>query len=75
MARPRTFDEDRVATAVRLPASVHERLHAAAAERDVSANLLVTRAVTEYLERLVPVDAAVAASAAPPSLVDQGEEA
>ena len=52
MSRPRTFDEKRVATAVRLPESVHRRLHQAATERDVSANLLVTRAVSEYLDRL-----------------------
>jgi predicted transcriptional regulator len=52
MSRPRTFDEKRVATAIRLPESVHRRLHQAAADRDVSANLLVTRAVCEYLDRL-----------------------
>ena len=52
MSRPRTFDEKRVATAVRLPESVHRRLHQAATERDVSANLLVTRAVCDYLDRL-----------------------
>jgi predicted transcriptional regulator len=56
MARPRTFAEPRVATAVRLPESVHRRLHEAAADRDVSANLLVTRAITDYLDRLPPVD-------------------
>jgi hypothetical protein len=54
MARPRTYTEDRVATAVRLPVSVYRRLHQAAADRDVSANLLVTRAVTEFLNRLAP---------------------
>ncbi len=54
MARPRIYEEDRVATAVRLPVSVHRRLHQAAADRDVSANLLITRAVTDLLERLGP---------------------
>jgi predicted transcriptional regulator len=54
MARPKTYAETRVATAVRLPASVHRRLHQAAIDRDVSANLLVTRAVTEFLDRLAP---------------------
>lgn len=73
MARPRTCQEDRVATAVRLPVSVHERLHAAAADRDVSANLLVTRAVTEYLERLVPVDAAVATPVTPKRRAEREE--
>jgi hypothetical protein len=57
MARPRTYTEDRVATAVRLPVSVYRRLHQAAADRDVSANLLVTRAVTEFLNRLAPAEA------------------
>jgi predicted transcriptional regulator len=52
MSRPRTFDERRVATAIRLPESVHRRLREAATDRDVSANLLVTRAVCEYLDRL-----------------------
>ena len=54
MTRPKTYVETRVATAVRLPASVHRRLHDAARDRDVSANLLVTRAVTEFLDRLPP---------------------
>ena len=52
MARPRTYEEERIATAVRLPESVHRRLHQAAADRDVSANLLVTRAICDYLDRL-----------------------
>ena len=56
MARPRTFTERRVATAVRLPVSVHRRLHDAARTRDVSANLLVTRAVADYLDRLADLD-------------------
>lgn len=52
MGRPRVTDEKRVTTAVRLPESVHSRLRDAATDRDVSANLIITRAVTEYLERL-----------------------
>lgn len=59
MARPRTYAEDRVATAVRLPVSVHRRLHQAAMDRDVSANLLITRAVTDFLERLTSAEAAL----------------
>ncbi|HEY6532252.1 MAG TPA: toxin-antitoxin system HicB family antitoxin [Acidimicrobiales bacterium] len=55
MARPRLVDEPRVPTAVRLPASLHERLTAAARERDVSANLLVSKAVEAYLDQLPPV--------------------
>ena len=52
MARPRTYSEPRIPTAVRLPESIHRRLHAVAEERAVSANLLVTKAVEEYLARL-----------------------
>jgi predicted HicB family RNase H-like nuclease len=55
MARPRVYSEPRVPTAVRLPESVHQRLRTAAEERAVSANLLVTRAVEEYLDRLPPL--------------------
>ena len=52
MGRPRTYEEPRVVTAVRLPESIHRRLHDAASDRDVSANLLVIRAVSELLDRL-----------------------
>ena len=61
MARPKRYTEDRVATAVRLPESVHRRLHQVALDREVSANLLVTRALTEYLDRLAPVSEALEA--------------
>lgn len=57
MGRPRISEEERIATAVRLPVSVHERLHRTAGERHVSANLLVTEAVREYLERLPDLEA------------------
>jgi hypothetical protein len=56
VARPRTFEEPRVPTAVRLPESLHDRLHREASARDVSANLLVTRALEAYLEKLPPVE-------------------
>ena len=59
MRRPRVSDEKRIATAVRLPESVHRRLHLAARDRDVSANLLITKAVEEYLARLPGVDDAL----------------
>ncbi len=49
MARPRIYEEHRVATAVRLPASVHAELRRLARARDVSVNYLVTRAVEELL--------------------------
>jgi predicted HicB family RNase H-like nuclease len=45
-----------VTTAIRLEREVHERLRAAAAERQVSVNLLVEKAVADYLARLVPVE-------------------
>jgi hypothetical protein len=59
MARPRTYEEPRIATAVRLPESVHRRLHEAASSRDISANLLITRAVTEFLDQLPTADVAL----------------
>jgi hypothetical protein len=54
VGRPKQYPEPRVATAVRIPVSLRDQLRAAAAERDVSANLLVTRALADYLERLPP---------------------
>ncbi len=56
MGRPRVCEEERVLTPVRLPRSVRDALREAATARDVSVNLLVTRAVIEYLERLPAVD-------------------
>lgn len=55
MARPKEHGE-RAASFVRLPVDLHARLKAAAAERDVSANHLVERAVRAYLDNLIPVD-------------------
>jgi predicted transcriptional regulator len=52
MGRPRISEERRIATAVRLPESLHRRLQVAASERDVSANLLATKAIDDYLTRL-----------------------
>jgi len=62
--RPRICDEPRVVTAVRLPASLRDQLDRAAAERTVSVNLLVTRAITDYLRSLPPVDQVTASVAA-----------
>lgn len=59
MGRPRISDERRIATAVRLPESLHRRLQLAASDRDVSANLLITKAVDDYLERLPSADMAL----------------
>ena len=49
MARPRIYEEDRVATAIRLPVSMHAELRRLARARDVSVNYLITRAVEELL--------------------------
>ncbi len=56
MGRPRIYREPRRATAVRLPVSLHERLRSEAGLRLVSANLLIELAVSEFLDRLPPVD-------------------
>lgn len=58
VGRPRIYDEPRVATAIRLPASLRDELQAVAAERDVSVNFLVIRAVSDYLRRLPATDPA-----------------
>jgi hypothetical protein len=55
MSRPKIYDEPRVATAIRLPSSLHGELQSAATERDVSVNLLVTRAVSAFLAQLPPL--------------------
>jgi predicted HicB family RNase H-like nuclease len=52
---PRRYDT-RTSTCIRLPEDLHGRLAAAAAERDVSMNYLVTKAVEQFIDRLVPVD-------------------
>lgn len=59
MGRPRVYRESRVATAVRLPEPLYWRLRQAASDRDVSANLLVTKAVSEFLDRLPTAEAAM----------------
>ncbi|MHB8435874.1 MAG: hypothetical protein ACYDC0_08360 [Acidimicrobiales bacterium] len=56
MGRPRTYLEPRRATAVRLPVSLHERLRSEADVRLVSANLLIERAISEFLDRLPPAE-------------------
>jgi predicted transcriptional regulator len=51
-----------VSTQVRLPESLYDRLKSAAQDRDVSANLIVTRALTEFLDRLAPSDVVLGAA-------------
>ena len=55
MPRPRVYDEPRVATAVRLPKQLHERVQREAEERQVSVNYIVVRAIERYLDCMVPV--------------------
>lgn len=52
MARPKVYDEPRVTTALRLPESLHVRLRSTADERDISVNLIATKAIREYLDQL-----------------------
>jgi len=52
MARPRTYEEPRLATAIRLPESLHRRLRSEARARQVSANLLVEQAIVDFLDNL-----------------------
>lgn len=57
MATPRsTRPKAKLATAIRFPEEVHERLRAAADERDLSLNYMVVKAVEDFLERLIPAD-------------------
>lgn len=46
---------NRSATAIRLSPELLERLRSAAAERGISMNLLITKAVEELLDNLIPV--------------------
>jgi predicted HicB family RNase H-like nuclease len=55
MARPKVHHEERITTAVRIPKDLHERLRDAADERQISVNLLVVKALDDYLDRLIPV--------------------
>jgi predicted HicB family RNase H-like nuclease len=56
MARPKVYNGKRVTTAVRVPEGLHGRLAEAAAEREISVNFLVVKAVEDYLDRLIPAD-------------------
>jgi predicted transcriptional regulator len=56
--RPAEFGP-RVTKAVRLEPALDERLKTEARLRNVSANLLINRAVADFLDRLVPVDDAL----------------
>lgn len=49
------WKRSRVNTAIRFDADVHARLVEAADERDLTVNWMVNRAVSEFLDRLLPV--------------------
>jgi predicted HicB family RNase H-like nuclease len=55
VGRKRQYEEDRVATAIRIPARLHERLQREAEARDVSMNYLLVRGAELVLERLIPL--------------------
>lgn len=41
---------------IRLPVELHERLVRSAEERDVSTNWLMVKAISEFLDRLIPIE-------------------
>lgn len=55
MGRKRKYDPDRVTTAIRIPAELHERLQEEAEARDVSLNFLLVRGAKLVLDRLSPL--------------------
>ena len=52
----RKENDTRLYCSVRLEPELHAKATAAAEERVISMNLLITRALKYYLERLIPVD-------------------
>ena len=68
MARPKIYEEDRVATAIRLPRSLHSDLRRLAHARDVSVNYLITRAVEELLTNAPGLDDEAGLFARPKSM-------
>lgn len=48
MSRPIEHNYKRISTAVRMSAELHERLKAAARERDLAANYMMVRAIEEF---------------------------
>jgi hypothetical protein len=55
-APKRTIKPPRTSSAVRFPDDLYDRLVAAANERDVSVNFLVSKAVEQFLDRLIPAN-------------------
>lgn len=48
--------DGRIQTTVRLQPELYDRLHRVADERCVGVNLIVSRAIENYLDRLVPLE-------------------
>jgi predicted HicB family RNase H-like nuclease len=55
MGRRRKYEPDRVTTAVRIPAELHQKLQEEAEARDISMNYLLVRGAQLVLERLTPL--------------------
>lgn len=55
IGRRRRYDPDRVTTAVRIPAEIHQKLQEEAEARDVSLNYLLVRGAELVLQRLTPL--------------------
>jgi predicted HicB family RNase H-like nuclease len=56
MADDASTRDRRTTTAIRFPDGMHEQLKQAAADRGLSVNFMVVKAVEEFLERLIPAD-------------------
>lgn len=54
--RPKTSRPPMISTGCRLPAEVHAQVVTAAEERGWQVQVLIRRAVEDYLARLVPAD-------------------
>lgn len=54
IGRPKDYDE-RTTTALRIPPELLRQVKDAAAEREISTNLLITKAIEDFLPRLIPV--------------------
>lgn len=70
--RPKRMPEGMRGRHVRLPVALLERLDAVAAERCVSSNLIVTKALEHYLDGLAALDARIAAQQDPQGRTSHG---
>ena len=62
--RPKQFEEDRVTKAVRISHDLDARLKEVAVSRDTSVNMLINRAIENYLDALKPIDEVLAVKSA-----------